>query len=315
MRPTTCTMAKLWPPEAGQWRPFHVVNIALNVVNSQAAGLAGAQGRVLHGDAAALRHRRGLGYRRHANTATACAAAYRSAPRSRSRARPQAPTWATTPRRSCRCCSRCSTCGSAGGSAIRGATASRATAVGRAACCHQAVHRARCSASPPTTASYVYLSDGGHFENLGLYEMIRRRCRCIVISDAGCDPEYGFEDLGNAVRKIAIDLGVYISFSELHEIKRRSKDSSVIKGAYYAIGEIDYKTAPEWSTASARRGRGERLHPLHQARLSRHRKRRHRRLRDRATPRSRTKPPATSSSPSRSSRATARSASRSWTAC
>jgi hypothetical protein len=95
------------------------------------------------------------------------------------------------------------------------------------------------------TWEYVYLSDGGHFENLGLYEMIRRRCRCIVVSDAGCDPNYQFTDLGNATRKIAIDLGVYISFSELRKIKRRSSDNSVIDGAYYAIGEIDYKTAPE----------------------------------------------------------------------
>ena len=96
------------------------------------------------------------------------------------------------------------------------------------------------------TRRYVYLSDGGHFENLGLYEMIRRRCRCIVVSDAGCDPEFGFEDLGNAVRKIAIDLGVYITFDTLRELKARSKDGSVIEGAYYAVGVIDYKTAPEW---------------------------------------------------------------------
>jgi hypothetical protein len=32
---------------------------------------------------------------------------------------------------------------------------------------------------------YVYLSHGGHFENLGLYEMVRRRCRFIVVIDAG----------------------------------------------------------------------------------------------------------------------------------
>src|SRR5207302_1870602 len=38
------------------------------------------------------------------------------------------------------------------------------------------------------TEPWVYLSDGGHFENLGLYEMVRRRCRMIVVSDAGCDP-------------------------------------------------------------------------------------------------------------------------------
>ena len=37
-------------------------------------------------------------------------------------------------------------------------------------------------------SKYIYLSDGGHFENLGIYEMIRRRCHLIVASDAGCDP-------------------------------------------------------------------------------------------------------------------------------
>jgi hypothetical protein len=102
---------------------------------------------------------------------------------------------------------------------------------------------------------YVYLSDGGHFENLAIYEMIRRRCRCIVVSDSGCDPGFGFEDLGNAVRKIAIDLGVQIRFGQLHELRARSKDSSVITGAYYAIGEIDYKTAPEWKSAADDYGR------------------------------------------------------------
>ena len=55
---------------------------------------------------------------------------------------------------------------------------------------------------------FVYLSDGGHFENLGLYEMIRRRCHVIVLSDAGADPTCTLEDLGNAIRKIYIDLGV-----------------------------------------------------------------------------------------------------------
>ena len=45
------------------------------------------------------------------------------------------------------------------------------------------------------------------------------------------------------VRKIAIDLGIYINFGTLHELKKRSKDNSVITGAHYAIGEIDYKSA------------------------------------------------------------------------
>ncbi len=57
---------------------------------------------------------------------------------------------------------------------------------------------------------YVYLSDGGHFENLGLYEMVLRRCHVVVMSDATGDPKAGFADLGNAIRKIRIDLGVPI---------------------------------------------------------------------------------------------------------
>ena len=57
---------------------------------------------------------------------------------------------------------------------------------------------------------YVYLSDGGHFENLGLYEMVLRRCHYIVVSDGSCDTDRSFTDLGNAIRKIRIDLGIDI---------------------------------------------------------------------------------------------------------
>jgi hypothetical protein len=57
---------------------------------------------------------------------------------------------------------------------------------------------------------YVNLSDGGHFDNLGLYEMVFRRCHFIVVVDAGCDPQYVREDLGNAIRKIRLDFGVPI---------------------------------------------------------------------------------------------------------
>jgi Patatin-like phospholipase len=61
---------------------------------------------------------------------------------------------------------------------------------------------------------YVYLSDGGHFENLGLYEMVRRRCQFIVAVDASADPEMHFGDLGNALRKIRIDMNIDIKFDD-----------------------------------------------------------------------------------------------------
>ena len=62
------------------------------------------------------------------------------------------------------------------------------------------------------TNKYVYLSDGGHFENLGLYEMVLRRCRFIVLSDAGADEGFGFSDLGSAIHKIRVDMGIPIEF-------------------------------------------------------------------------------------------------------
>ena len=84
---------------------------------------------------------------------------------------------------------------------------------------------------------YAYLSDGGHFENLGLFEMVLRRCKFIVVSDAGADPEYQFGDLGNAVRKIRIDLGIPIEFPEI-SIRARAEGCS--PGRYCAIGRIEY---------------------------------------------------------------------------
>ena len=85
-------------------------------------------------------------------------------------------------------------------------------------------------------SEYVYLSDGGHFENLALYEMVFRRCRFIVVSDAGADPDYTFEDLGNAVRKIRIDFGIPIEFD--HKVNIKSGDPSA--GAYWATAKIKY---------------------------------------------------------------------------
>jgi hypothetical protein len=57
---------------------------------------------------------------------------------------------------------------------------------------------------------YVYLSDGGHFENLGIYELVRRQCTYIVACDADSDDGLAFNDLGNAIRKCRSDLGVEI---------------------------------------------------------------------------------------------------------
>jgi hypothetical protein len=87
------------------------------------------------------------------------------------------------------------------------------------------------------TTHDVYLSDGGHFENLGLYEMIRRRCRFILVSDGGCDPDFDFADLGNAIRKISIDLRADIEFKE---VKLGPRTTPVAGKLAYAVAEIAY---------------------------------------------------------------------------
>jgi len=84
---------------------------------------------------------------------------------------------------------------------------------------------------------YVYLSDGGHFENLALYELIRRRCRFIVVSDAGADPDMTFEDLGNAVRKACTDFGVEIDLDP-RQIERCPE--SGLSEWHCAVGKIRY---------------------------------------------------------------------------
>jgi hypothetical protein len=93
---------------------------------------------------------------------------------------------------------------------------------------------------------WIYLSDGGHFDNLGLYEMVRRRCRRIVVIDAGCDPDMKFEDLGNAVRKSYIDFGVSIDFRNL---EFQARHSPPVAGARFGLAAISYpKSSPEAAT-------------------------------------------------------------------
>jgi hypothetical protein len=59
-------------------------------------------------------------------------------------------------------------------------------------------------------SKYVYLSDGGHFDNLGIYELVRRRCSVIVVGDCGQDIPMRFDDLADTLRKCYTDFGACI---------------------------------------------------------------------------------------------------------
>ena len=88
---------------------------------------------------------------------------------------------------------------------------------------------------------FVYLSDGGHFENLGVYELVRRRCALIVVSSCGKDSEYAFDDLANAIRLCNIDFGVVIEV----EPRAIKPDEHGTSKAQYVIGRIRYSALGE----------------------------------------------------------------------
>jgi hypothetical protein len=72
-------------------------------------------------------------------------------------------------------------------------------------------------------AKYLGLTDGGHFDNLGLYALVRRGCRLIVVADASQDPDVdewtnrfpdegrAFSDLRRVAALIESDFGADLS--------------------------------------------------------------------------------------------------------
>lgn len=94
------------------------------------------------------------------------------------------------------------------------------------------------------TSQYVYLSDGGHFENLAIYEMVRRGCRQIVVLDSGCDPDFTYDDLGNALRKIRIDLQIPIEFNDTLKLLRAQQTRFAVATIRYSA--LDEKRKDGW---------------------------------------------------------------------
>jgi hypothetical protein len=60
-------------------------------------------------------------------------------------------------------------------------------------------------------AAFVYLTDGGHFENMGLYELVRRHCSVIIVCDSEQDGGLTYQGMGMAIRKCRIDHGAEIT--------------------------------------------------------------------------------------------------------
>ena len=89
-------------------------------------------------------------------------------------------------------------------------------------------------------SNFLYLSDGGHFENLGIYELVRRRCKLIVAIDASEDEKSNFDDLGDSIRKCYTDFGIPI---DINVNLIRADGPNKLSESHYAIGKIHYEYA------------------------------------------------------------------------
>jgi hypothetical protein len=89
---------------------------------------------------------------------------------------------------------------------------------------------------------YLYLSDGGHFENLGAYELIRRRCRLVIVGDGECDADTTFGALGTLIRICRLDFNVDI---QIDPAQIADRNGGRFGKTHCAVGKIVYPDAPQ----------------------------------------------------------------------
>ncbi|MBI5850495.1 MAG: patatin-like phospholipase family protein [Planctomycetes bacterium] len=87
---------------------------------------------------------------------------------------------------------------------------------------------------------FLNVSDGGHIENLGILELLRRRCRFIVAVDAEADDGISCAGLITALRLARVDFDVKVAL-ELDDLVR-AKSGTTRK--HFAFGLILYPDGP-----------------------------------------------------------------------
>ena len=83
---------------------------------------------------------------------------------------------------------------------------------------------------------YVNVSDGGHIENLGIHELLRRRCKYIIAVDGEADPQRSFGGLLTVTQLAGIDLGVRID-PDLSDLRI---DQAGKGHAHFELSRINY---------------------------------------------------------------------------
>ena len=111
-----------------------------------------------------------------------------------------------------------------------------------------AVTEARNAKPGRENSGFIFLTDGGHIDNLGIYELLRRRCRLIIVIDAESDPDLDAASLVQVLRFARIDFNVTIRMDWTPIAKRtravsnemRKNEPHSASGPHVAVGVIDY---------------------------------------------------------------------------
>jgi len=85
-----------------------------------------------------------------------------------------------------------------------------------------------------------YLTDGGHYENTGVYELARRRVGLIIACDNGADPAYEFSDLVNLIRKLRIDFDADTIFLGSVELDKQLGTDNSLRSAFGTLEQISH---------------------------------------------------------------------------
>ncbi len=95
---------------------------------------------------------------------------------------------------------------------------------------------------------FVFLTDGGHIDNLGVYELLRRRCKLIIAIDGEADPDFDSGSLVQVERFARIDMNVIIKLNwepigiRTQAVTNEIKNGQLKEqpGPHVALGSISY---------------------------------------------------------------------------
>jgi hypothetical protein len=111
-------------------------------------------------------------------------------------------------------------------------------------------------------AKFLELSDGGHFENLGLYELVRRRLDLIIVVDAERDEKINLSALVSSSNRIKEDFGVVLRFADSdkgkgpalflgEETKNKYPRGLPVAKSPFMVAQIDYPARPGFGPAKS----------------------------------------------------------------